>query len=99
MILPSFIIKITSAFLIVVERWAMTSTARFLSPITLSSASCTKRSLSPSKLLVASSKRRICGFLRTARAIAIRCFYKSRMIRTRVGHMIVTGSTLEPGIV
>ena len=41
----------------------------------LSRASCTRASLSLSRAEVASSRRRICGFLISARAMAILCFW------------------------
>lgn len=72
MITPFFTTAIKSAFRIVDNRCATITVVRFT--ITLSSASWTTHSDSASSALVASSRRRILGSLRIARAIATRCF-------------------------
>uniref|UniRef100_A0A0A9HLT3 Uncharacterized protein n=1 Tax=Arundo donax TaxID=35708 RepID=A0A0A9HLT3_ARUDO len=62
-----------SALLMVLRRWATMSVV--LPTMILFNASCTTRSDSTSKALVASSNRRIFGFLRIALAMAILCFW------------------------
>mmetsp|Transcript_20486 Transcript_20486/g.58247 ORF Transcript_20486/g.58247 Transcript_20486/m.58247 type:complete len:114 (-) Transcript_20486:2471-2812(-) len=64
-----------SAFRTVVKRCAMRMHVFSLDSMSLSSASWTTDSLSLSNADVASSRRRIGGFLTSARAIAIRCFW------------------------
>jgi len=71
--LPASITKIWSLSLIVEILWA---THRLVLPfMRWFSASCTIFSFSWSSALVASSRRRTFGFLMTALAIAILCFY------------------------
>ncbi len=65
--------EIVLAFWIVESRWATTIVVR--PTMIWSSASCTIFSEWASRALVASSKRRIAGFFRMARAMAIRCFW------------------------
>mmetsp|Transcript_30852 Transcript_30852/g.48349 ORF Transcript_30852/g.48349 Transcript_30852/m.48349 type:complete len:166 (-) Transcript_30852:2198-2695(-) len=74
MILPFSTTQILSAFLIVDNLWAITMVVRFVFCINSSRAACTMRSDSLSRALVASSSRRMLGFLIIARAIAMRCF-------------------------
>ncbi len=69
---PSLSPTIRSAFLMVERRWAMIRVVR--PTLARSSASCTAFSLWLSRADVASSSKRILGFLTRARAIAIRCF-------------------------
>mmetsp|Transcript_14954 Transcript_14954/g.27773 ORF Transcript_14954/g.27773 Transcript_14954/m.27773 type:complete len:110 (+) Transcript_14954:2216-2545(+) len=66
----------TSAFLTVVKRCAMTMVVRLasFSSMSLSRAFCTICSEMLSRAEVASSRTRIGGFLRRARAMATRCF-------------------------
>src|SRR5690349_4158632 len=70
---PRSTTTIRSELMAVASRWAMTSVVRLR--MSFSSASRTSRSLSESSELVASSSSRIGGFLRMARAMAMRCFW------------------------
>mmetsp|Transcript_28510 Transcript_28510/g.84409 ORF Transcript_28510/g.84409 Transcript_28510/m.84409 type:complete len:406 (-) Transcript_28510:1522-2739(-) len=78
---PRLTTAIRSASWIVDSLCAMIMVVR---PTTrLSSAFCTRRSLSVSSALVASSSSMTCGFLRIARAIAMRCFCPPLRLRPR----------------
>ena len=67
-ILPSSIVKIKSAWTIVLNRWAITTVVRPLHNST--NEPCIFRSVSLSRAAVASSNRMIFGFLRNTRANA-----------------------------
>ena len=69
---PPSMPKMTSAAWMVESRWAMAIVVR--PAISGSSASCTSRSLVVSSAEVASSRMRMRGSLRIARAMASRCF-------------------------
>mmetsp|Transcript_8356 Transcript_8356/g.25028 ORF Transcript_8356/g.25028 Transcript_8356/m.25028 type:complete len:254 (-) Transcript_8356:1698-2459(-) len=72
--LPRCITAIWFTCLMVLRRWA-TMMVVILPPISLSRAFCTTLSDVLSRADVASSRRRIAGFLRIARAMAMRCFW------------------------
>mmetsp|Transcript_10713 Transcript_10713/g.25409 ORF Transcript_10713/g.25409 Transcript_10713/m.25409 type:complete len:133 (-) Transcript_10713:3597-3995(-) len=73
MIWPLFITAMTWARRIVDSRWATMIVVRPC--MSFSRASATSCSLSVSRALVASSRRSTDGSFRTARAIAMRCFW------------------------
>mmetsp|Transcript_6715 Transcript_6715/g.16001 ORF Transcript_6715/g.16001 Transcript_6715/m.16001 type:complete len:99 (+) Transcript_6715:1473-1769(+) len=66
---------ILSALRMVVRRCAITRVVRFFLASSSSSAACTTSSDLLSRAEVASSRRRMLGFLIIARAIATRCFW------------------------
>mmetsp|Transcript_100125 Transcript_100125/g.172863 ORF Transcript_100125/g.172863 Transcript_100125/m.172863 type:complete len:174 (+) Transcript_100125:75-596(+) len=70
-ILPSSMTTMRSAFFMLNKRWAIMTTVR--PSMALLIASATRCSFSESKALVASSKMRMLGLRRRARAIATRC--------------------------
>mmetsp|Transcript_3898 Transcript_3898/g.5895 ORF Transcript_3898/g.5895 Transcript_3898/m.5895 type:complete len:101 (-) Transcript_3898:516-818(-) len=72
--IPSFTTQIISALRIVDNLCAITIVVLEPLPRRRSRASCTTYSLSLSSAEVASSRRRIFGFFKRVRAIAIRCF-------------------------
>lgn len=72
---PSFITTMVSTFLIVLNLCAITNVVLLLPAIISSIAAYTTRSDYVSSADVASSSMRIGGFLRMARAMAMRCFW------------------------
>mmetsp|Transcript_25962 Transcript_25962/g.76096 ORF Transcript_25962/g.76096 Transcript_25962/m.76096 type:complete len:99 (+) Transcript_25962:119-415(+) len=71
---PSPMTTILSALRMVESRCATMKVVRFCAARSSSRAACTMRSLSESRADVASSRMRMDGRLRIARAMAMRCF-------------------------
>ena len=87
-----------SASRTVVSRCAITSVVR--PRIRFASAPCTSRSDSASRAEVASSRIRIGGSLRMARAIAIRCFWPpERRLPALADHGVVAARQVEDEVV